>query len=57
MNTYHICYYTDETETLSSSKNIEAETYGAAEQKFIEKYGKFHIIYIKQMVAVQSIAA
>lgn len=49
MKTFHICYYPDLEKPVSSSKNVEAENYGSAEQEFIRLYGNYKIIYIKEM--------
>lgn len=49
MKTFHICYYPDLEKPVSSSKNVEAENYGSAEQEFIRLYGYYKIIYIKEM--------
>lgn len=54
MNTYHVCYDTDGRGAILSSKNLDAESYGAAEAKFKELYGDFKIIYIKQVEAQPS---
>ena len=47
LKTFHVTYYPNPTEPISSGVNIEAENMGKAYQIFKEKHG-FEPIYIIQ---------